>query len=168
MRFLLLFFLIALLDAPGCAQQTAESVEVTTVILVRHAEKVKSEDKNPELSEKGKERALQLAELLQNSNIDVIYSTDYIRTKTTVEPLAGKIEKEIQIYNPRDENFIKKLLSDNPGKTILVSGHSNTTPMLVNQLLGKDKYQQLDESEYSKIFFVTVCGELAKDLILTY
>ena len=42
------------------------------------------------------------------------------------------------------------------GGLIIVSGHSNTTPFVANALLGKDKFTQLDESEYNKIFVVTV------------
>jgi broad specificity phosphatase PhoE len=42
------------------------------------------------------------------------------------------------------------------GKTVLIVGHSNTTPALVNLALGEDKYEQLDESAYGNIFIVSI------------
>ncbi|MFT4738611.1 MAG: hypothetical protein ACI92W_002734, partial [Paraglaciecola sp.] len=34
-------------------------------------------------------------------------------------------------------------------------GHSNTIPVLVNQLIGEDRYEQLEETDYNDIFIVT-------------
>ncbi len=56
-------------------------------IIVRHGEK-ENNGKNPHLSEAGKNRAKNLAELLKNSKIDNAYSTDYFRTRETVEYLV--------------------------------------------------------------------------------
>jgi hypothetical protein len=42
------------------------------------------------------------------------------------------------------------------GKTIVVAGHSNTTPALVNLLLGAEKYKALDDTVYSKIWILTI------------
>jgi broad specificity phosphatase PhoE len=144
------------------------SREITTVFLVRHAEKLKSKDKDPELNELGQKRAQLLSTMLSNSEIDVIYSTDYKRTRNTAAPLAELIDKKVQIYNPGDKEFINNLLIEHKGKKILITGHSNTTPALVNQLIGEAKYDQLDENEYSKLFMVTLDGSTSKVSIITY
>jgi len=49
-------------------QSTAQENFITTVILVRHAEKEAGENKDPELTEQGKARALRLADMLQRTS----------------------------------------------------------------------------------------------------
>ncbi|MBC7586932.1 MAG: hypothetical protein H7178_01125, partial [Chitinophagaceae bacterium] len=63
--------------------------------------------------------------------------------------------------------FAEQLL-EQKGKTILIVGHSNTTPALTNFLLKEDKFKSLDESVYNKIFVVTVNGSQAAVKILEY
>ena len=46
------------------------------------------------------------------------------------------------------------MIDKESGGTVLISGHSNTTPMLVNRLIGKERYQQFDESDYDNLFIV--------------
>jgi hypothetical protein len=41
-------------------------------------------------------------------------------------------------------------------KRIIIVGHSNTTPALVNLLVKQDKYKTLAESEYDKIWVVKI------------
>lgn len=50
--------------------------------------------------------------------------------------------------------FIKKLIKDHQGEVVLIVGHSNTTPFLVNMVLGEEKFAQLDESAYDDVFIV--------------
>ena len=37
----------------------------------------------------------------------------------------------------------------------MVSGHSNTTPFLVNKIIEKEKYQQIEDTDYGSLFIVT-------------
>lgn len=131
--------------------------ETTTFILVRHSEKANDGTKNPSLSEIGEIRSQKLAELVEKVDITAIYSTDYTRTKMTVEPLASKKNLEIQVYSWDDhENLASELLRENNGGVVLVSGHSNTTPFLANALLGKEHFQQFDDSDYTNLLFINV------------
>ena len=59
----------------------------STFYVVRHGEKVDN-SANPPLSELGKARAEDLKKTLADKGISMIYSTNYIRTKTTTQPLA--------------------------------------------------------------------------------
>ena len=134
----------------------------STYILIRHAEKDTTEqgsttmNANPPLNALGVKRAERLVQFLKEYSIDTIYSTNYIRTIETVKPLSKKTGKEIQIYNPKDlKQFAQQLLKQN-GKTIVVVGHSNTTPALVNLLIDQEEYKALDEKVYNKIFIVTI------------
>ncbi|MBI2283072.1 MAG: hypothetical protein HYU71_05140 [Bacteroidetes bacterium] len=48
------------------------------------------------------------------------------------------------------------------GKTIVVVGHSNTTPRLVNLLIGENGYPDLGERVYDLHWIVTVTGGRAE------
>ncbi len=130
-----------------------------TVILLRHAEKDVSENAdtaNPELSAAGDLRAQKLVEIINKYQPDAIYSTDYIRTRATVRPLARKRRMMTQIYDPRNLNQMRDLIESGKIKRIVVVGHNNTTPALANLLLKENKYKNLAESEYDKIWIIKI------------
>ena len=130
-----------------------------TVILLRHAEKDLSEGAdtaNPELSAAGNARAQKLVEIINKYQPDAIYSSDYIRTRATARPLARKRRMMIQIYDPRNLNQMRDLIESGKIKRIVVVGHNNTTPALANLLLKEDKYKNLAESEYDKIWIIKI------------
>ncbi|MFZ6025215.1 MAG: SixA phosphatase family protein [Bacteroidota bacterium] len=136
--------------------------QTSTFILMRHAEKDTSVQgstmmqADPKLSADGEARAARIPEVLKAYAPDAIYSTNYIRTKSTVTPLAKKAGKEIQVYDPRNLRGFADELLKMEGKTIVVAGHSNSTPMLVNLLLKENKFPNLDESVYDTYWVVTV------------
>lgn len=133
-----------------------------SIFLTRHAEKATDDPKNPSLSEKGVERAKQLVAFFENQSIDLFFSTPYKRTIGTIKPLADKNGKEIAEYSPmQQKQFAEELVKLN-GKTVLVSGHSNTIPDLVNKLAGTDVYKQIDDSRYGDIWLVHIKDGKAK------
>jgi broad specificity phosphatase PhoE len=130
-----------------------------TFILLRHAEKDLSqgaEAANPELSAEGKLRAERLVKIVEKYRPDAIYSTNYIRTRATVAPLARRGRYMVQIYEPRNLNQLAEQIMSGKLKRILVVGHNTTTPALANLLIKQDKYKALAESEYDKIWIVKV------------
>lgn len=128
---------------------------VTKIILFRHAEKGNDGTNDPDLTYKGEERAKKIAFILEDFTIDKIYATNFVRTQKTVAVLASKKELEIANYDAKDQNFATSLLKNEKGKTIVVVGHSNTIPMLVNKLIGKEIYKELNETEYGKFWILT-------------
>ncbi|MGN8226504.1 SixA phosphatase family protein [Gracilimonas sp. BCB1] len=154
-------FLIAgiLLLALNVFAQSAESpVSETTLIFVRHAEKMDDGTRNPHLSEEGKARAVRLADiLLKEHNVSAVYSTPYYRTKETASPIADSMGLEIQEYGlDAPKALIHSIIDTNKGATVLIVGHSNTTPLLVNLSIGEQRFKQLDEKAYGDIFIVTI------------
>lgn len=125
----------------------------TTIYLIRHAEKEAVGD-NPELSQKGVERSHFWKNYFLNKSIDVIYVTPTKRSQMTIDPLAASLQKEIFFYKP-EQMGLKVLAEKYSGKTILVVGHSNMIPDYVNQLLGENKYPEMQEDEYDNLFTVT-------------
>ena len=150
--------------------------QTTTYYLIRHAEKDTSAagstqmQANPPLSNQGKERAEKLAALMEKEGIDFLFSTDYLRTKSTLAPLATKIGKPIQIYSPNQQAAWADTLRQPPfrGKKLLIAGHSNTIPILANLLIGQKKYENLADNEYGLIFQITIEGDQFKDSIWRY
>ncbi len=139
----------------------------TTYYFIRHAEKDRSEEgvKNPHLTKKGLLRAQNWAETLKHVPFDAVYSTDYLRTKETAQPVANNKRLTITIYDPRNLDIIK-FKEKTKGRTILIVGHSNTTPMFVNQLIGKEKYKQIDDSNNSNLYIVNLCNNKLFDSLL--
>ncbi|CAL67233.1 SixA phosphatase family protein [Christiangramia forsetii] len=130
---------------------------VTTFYLIRHAEKDRSDSKNsnPALTEKGLKRAENWANVLKDIEFDAVYSTNYKRTMQTAKPLADL--KKLELLNYDANNLyspeFKKATS---GKTLLVVGHSNTTPQFANAILDEKKYENIDDSENGALFIVEV------------
>jgi broad specificity phosphatase PhoE len=130
-----------------------------TIVLLRHAEKdiSPSADKvNPDLTPEGKQRAQNLVKKIKKYKPTVIYSSDYIRTKSTVAPLAEKRKLTVQIYDPRKLNELADMIMEGKYKSVVVVGHNNTTPALANLLIKQEKYQALPETEYSKIWVIKI------------
>ncbi|MBK5210347.1 MAG: histidine phosphatase family protein [Flavobacteriaceae bacterium] len=124
-----------------------------------------SADDNPDLNERGYLRAENWEKILQHILFDAIYSTDYGRTLKTVEPIAKKFNLEPIIYNPSKVNF-ELFQTENKGKNVLIVGHSNTTPQFVNALIKQQKYPEMDDTEFSHLYIITINGNLITDLLL--
>ena len=130
---------------------------VTTFYFIRHAEKAKdlAKDGNPDLSDLGEERARKWTSLFKFEKLDAIYSTLYKRTLHTAGPTAEAKKLEIKKLDYPDIPY-ELLLKTYKGKKVIFVGHSNTTPEMVNHFLGKDKFDQLQEDDYSSLFMVTL------------
>jgi 2,3-bisphosphoglycerate-dependent phosphoglycerate mutase len=149
--FLILIFSLFSLGTPS------EEETMTTYYFIRHAEKDTSDpqDKDPQLTSEGLERAQRWAEVFKEVEFDLIFSSDFNRTRTTAEIIAKSQEQEVEIYDPRklnDEQFQAKT----NGKKVLVVGHSNTNPHFVNLILEENKYKDIDEAESGSLFIVHV------------
>ena len=136
----------------------------TTYYLIRHAEKF-DQSKNPDLSKIGLERAQNWNKILSEVHFDAIYSTDYKRTLQTATPTAERCQKEITLYNPQNTD-IQQFKKDTSGKTVLIVGHSNTIPNLVNQLIDKKQYGDIEETTFGNLYIVTIHGNSASSQLL--
>lgn len=141
----------------------------TVMVLVRHAEKMADGSKDPGLTTAGQARAVRLKEMLASQEVAAIFSTPYNRTKSTVAPLALDKSLVIKEYKPFAEGFLEKLNVEYQGQTVVIVGHSNTIPAMVNQLIGEEKYADLSDMDYGNLFVVTIhsSGE-GKEVVLQY
>lgn len=131
------------------------------IFVVRHAEKQSdsNEDQTP-LSEAGRARARHLAEVLRDAGITAIYSTNTVRTKSTVEPLARIRNLPVRIYEVRDATgkldpdiLARKLKHSLPTDVVLVVGHGNTVGPLLTALGCKGNVAP-GAAEYDNLYVV--------------
>lgn len=130
---------------------------VTTVILVRHAEK-KNEPNNPDpdLAPEGVARAQEIARVFANTGINTIFATQYKRTQQTVKPLSDSTGVAVTLLdaNQTDE-LVKRIQTTLRGQTIFIAGHNNTVPAIASVLSG-EKLPVIPESEYDNLYIVTI------------
>jgi broad specificity phosphatase PhoE len=118
-----------------------------------------SQDTNdPELSPAGRERAERLAKFARKYKPHEIFATNYKRVVQTVEPIAKRRGKQVQIYDPRKLAELVQQIMASKTEHYLIAGHSNTIPPLVNLLAKKDVFKNLVEDEFGVIYVVKIRG----------
>jgi len=125
-----------------------------TIILVRHAEKAQDHPNNPTLLPEGEARAKRLAIHLKDWGIEQIFSTDFIRTQNTVEPLANLLNLEIESYKVDSLWDFAQDLKTSEAKNILICGHTDINPKMINYLIGEEVYEEMPLEEYDGIYVV--------------
>jgi broad specificity phosphatase PhoE len=150
-----LLVLLVLILSLGLKSAIGQSSDVTRIMFIRHAEKMNYSGLDPQLTEEGIVRAEHWAEFFEKANIDAIYSTKTKRTLSTAAPISKITNLDIIIYNAKTVD-INKIAQVNKGKTIVIVGHSNTIPKMVNKLLGEEKYDLIEDDNYGNLFVVTV------------
>lgn len=168
MKFLYSICLLLVINSFSYSQDKAALTETTTYFFIRHAEKDKSDtsNRNPHLTDIGQTRALGWSKIFQNIDFDAVYSTQYHRTMETAKPTAQMNKLEIEYYDPRNL-YSEEFANATKGKTVLVVGHSNTTPAFVNSVLGTKKYESIDESNNGNLYIISIINGKATDQVLT-
>jgi phosphohistidine phosphatase SixA len=129
---------------------------VTTIFVVRHAEKSAQPPENPALSAAGQARSQELVRILEGANIRAVYATQFARTQQTVQPLATQLGLPVTQIDASDaDGLINHIMSNHRGETVLVAGHSNTVPVIIEKLKG-GQIPPIADTEYDKLFVVTV------------
>lgn len=141
--------------------------EATTYYLIRHAEKERSDpsNTNPELTTVGHQRAEKWRSVFESIHFDAIYSTALNRTMQTAQPTAEAHQLAILHYDPR-QLYSSAFQKATQGKTVLIVGHSNTTPAFVNAILGEDKYNDIADDNNANLYVVTQLGSETTSFIL--
>lgn len=162
MKFVFLFFAAALLFVVP-----QEDFKPITVYLVRHAERADEPRQDPPLNEKGTLRSQELARFLGQANIKAIFTSQFLRTRQTAEPLAKQanvavtpISLSLNPSNPRmiseqSTTEVTNKILERAGESVLVIGHSNSIPDVI-KMLGGDVSPVIDEKKYDDLFVVTV------------
>ncbi len=159
MRYIYVIFLSVVFITASCGQGNSnkDTDGKTTYYLIRHAEKDRSDssNRNPDLKAEGQARADRWAQRFEDVDFDAIYSTDYNRTLQTATPTAQSKGLTVQSYDP-SKLYNEEFQKATEGKTVLIVGHSNTTPEFANAIMGTKHFPEIDDSDNGNLFIITV------------
>lgn len=155
-------------STPAAGTRVANSsaaAKSTTIYLVRHAEKA-SATGDSELSDAGVKRAACLATTLAHADIQSVFTTEYKRTKNTAAPTAAKAGVTPQVIGGGEMDKLISALQNQTGKNVLVVGHSNTIPRIIERLGGGAV--TIKDEEYDHLYVVTLRNGEASRASLRY
>ena len=160
----LLLHLFAGGPPPVCA--TADT-PVSTVVLVRHAEKAGSGD--APLSAEGRLRAQHLAEVLGRADVGFLIASTLIRTQETLEPLATLTELPVETLMEATD-VVDRLRALPPGSLAVVAHHSFTIHDILEGLgLGRREDIDVSGDNYDDLLVILRPPESGPQLVrLTY
>lgn len=130
---------------------------ITTVVVVRHAEKnIEPNNPDPDLSPAGQSRAQELVRMFGGAGVNAVYATQYKRTQQTVRPLADRLGLTVNIVDAtQTQELVRQILTNHRGETIFIAGHNNTAPEIVGAL-GGGSFPTIPENEFDNMFIVTI------------
>lgn len=135
---------------------TTFSRPTTTIIVVRHAEQIRdSGNSNPDLTPLGQARSQELARVLANAGINVIFATHDRGTQQTVQPLANGLSLPITEVDAKDIQELIRQIDKRRGETILVSSDSNSIPGLI-EALGGGRVPDIADSEHDNLYVLSI------------
>jgi phosphohistidine phosphatase SixA len=136
--FLVGLVLLAFAAPVRAAVAVPDTTAISTVILVRHAEKNEHPpggDKG--LATKGLIRAKELARVLEGSRVHAVYVSQYGRARMTGEPLAAAIGDSVHTYDANHlDALATRVRAEAKGSTVLIVGHGDTIQPTIEQLIG--------------------------------
>lgn len=132
---------------------------MTTVYIVRHADKDGGGGSDPQLSPAGQQRAQTLAYTLGQDKVKAVFVTSFLRSRQTGEPTALDSGVMLRQYDdPKDVADL--ILAEFEGKRVLVVAHSNTVKVIAARLTGSQAVAVADiqEHQYDRFFVVHRIG----------
>ena len=124
--------------------------------VVRHAERADAgmaATTDPDLSDAGRARAQSLAGMLKDARIAHIYVSEFKRTRQTADPLAALLKLEPAVVVQKDIAQLPARVKE-AGGNVLIVGHSNTLPAILNAL-GVTEQITIGDMEFDNLFVVT-------------
>ncbi len=138
---LLLSSLILVLSSCAAGNVKSAPGSTTTIILIRHAEKVEKASVNgPFLLPEGRARARALVDVLGDMGVTAIYSPKLGRNIKTVQPLADKLGLTIDVKENLNmfgvDSLANEMLAAHPGGVIVFVGNVSGNLMAMHSYLG--------------------------------
>lgn len=146
-RFLAALFLILI---AACSTAPRAEAPRPNYYVTRHLQKAGGQD--PGLTAEGQAEAVRLADLLAADPPSVIYVSTTRRAAETAAPLAARLGVTPKTYNPADTPGLIAAVAAETG-TVLIVGHSNTVPDIV-QRLGGARPADIADTSYGDVWHV--------------
>lgn len=146
------------------------------VYFVRHAERLKEGERTSEspITENGIKQATLVAERIKNVQIDVIYSSSYIRAKQTAEIISKVINKPIELWNhlieadseketfeelnSRSGAILEHLLNHHRNESVLCVSHASMIETIIAKMVFGDNLSADILNDIRKHFGTTNTG----------
>lgn len=94
--------------------------------------------------------------------MSALYTTQFVRTQQTVQPLAEKLAIKPTIFevDPKNikghaEELAKVVLSRHAGQTVVLSSHSNVIPFILEAFKAGPRFE-IPDVEYDNLFIITI------------
>ena len=148
-------FLLAAGAAALLAASGTSAAAEPTIYVMRHLDTPEGE-RDPDLTAAGRRHAAALVRWFAGKPLAVIYVSDFKRTRQTVAPLAAKRRLTPKLYDPADTPALVRRARAEPGPVLIV-GHSNTVPDIVEQL-GGPRPAPLSHPDFGDIWMIAPAG----------
>ena len=142
---------VALLVAFASAVGHAATPAQPNIYVMRHLH-TPAGVTDPDLTDEGKKYAAAVSHSFQRDPPDVIYVSSTKRAQQTAAPLADRLKLTPKIYDPRDTPGLIASVSAETG-TVLIVGHSNTVPDIVEKL-GGQRPDDLSHEDFGDIWHI--------------
>ena len=121
-----------LLGLAGCARQAAAPPDIH---VMRHLHTLAGV-RDPDLTAEGQRQAVLLARWFRRGAPAMIYVSSARRAQQTAAPLAAALRITPILYDPADTSALIAAV-ERETRTLLIVGHSNTVPDIIQRLGGK-------------------------------
>jgi broad specificity phosphatase PhoE len=160
-RFLLASLLLVV--AAACATGGPPEGPQPDYYVMRHLQKAGGPD--PALSEEGKANAETLAFMLERRPPASIYVSTTRRAWETAAPLAARIGLTLKTYDPSNTAALVAAVK-NEARPVLIVGHSNTVPDIVEGL-GGTRPPDLADTDYGHVWRIFVAERRVERMEIT-
>jgi len=159
----LLPLVLACIAAAPLQRVAAQQQQPTVVILVRHAEKDRTDPaaRDPALTAQGERRARDLARTVRRRHVNAVITTQLQRTILTGRPTAEAFHVAPEVYQATGDGkatgaaMAQMIRARHMGKTVLVVGHSNTVAATI-EALGGPRVRDICDSSFSNLFMLVL------------
>ena len=128
---------------------------VTQIYVLRHTEKVDATSEDPALSVAGIARAKYWKKVLQHIEFEQVFTTNFKRNIQTAELISESSSVKPELYYPLSFDVLK-FINLIKGQKVLVIGHSNTIPDMVNRLIGETRYPPMSHENYNVLYIINI------------
>ena len=129
------------------------------VFVMRHLQAESGAD--PTLTAEGRRQALLLADWFPKTNRPrAIYVSRFRRAQETAAPLAARLGLRPIVYDPASSDALVAAVKAEPG-TVLVVGHSNTVPDIVERF-GGARPEPIQHQQHGDIWRVSADRSTAR------
>jgi phosphohistidine phosphatase SixA len=148
-----LFSAFALLALAACFPVAPQVPVGPSYYVMRHLHTPQGAQ-DPDLTAEGQRVAAMLPEWFAADPPVAIFVTDTKRSRQTAEPLARALGITPQVYDPANNPALVQRVRAVTGGAVLVVGHSNTVPDIVEQL-GGTRPAPITHPEFGDIWHIS-------------